>query len=83
MQLSCTINGQLGTIEIDRAELLSIAKQTKGAMTVTEAANYLGVCENTVRTHAALKNLDRTAYGTITIESLDRHLAEQGKARKK
>ena len=86
MQLPCTINGQPATVEIERETLLSIARAERGALSVTETAHYLGCCERTVQTHAALEKLHRTAYGTITMDSILAHLAEQTakkKARKK
>jgi hypothetical protein len=79
MTLTATINGQPATIEIDRAALLEIARRERGALNTTEAAIFLGCCEQTVRNLGAKGEITRTSYGTFVVSSLLTHLEKEGK----
>jgi hypothetical protein len=63
MKIPCKINGQPAEIEID------LANFQRGALSVTEAAVYLGCCEQTLR-----KKVRATTYNTYPVAALNEHL---------
>lgn len=77
MKLPCTINGQPAEIEIDGTVL------NRGALSPTEAAVYLGVCEKTVWTLEKRKEIKKTSYGTFPLASLNAHLERESEAKGK
>lgn len=82
MKLTCILNGEPAEIELDRDTLLKLARQERGALNTTEAAVYLGCCEQTVRNLRTKETIKDTSYGTYPIASLEAHLAAEMKGRK-
>lgn len=54
-----------------------IPSANRGALSPTEAAVYLGVCEKTVWTLEKKKEIAKTSYGTFPLASLDAHLRKE------
>lgn len=72
MKLTARINGKPVEIEID-------LPSPRLALTRTEAAKALGVCERTVWRLASTGEIARTSYGTYPVASLQAHLEAETK----